>query len=246
MKKITVLLARLGLGLILLAGAPEKSLAQVESVVLRTDTLKGSEVIFRQPVEVRAESAKGFIYAEPDPVRPEKIAGEVFAGGGAALLLGVLGAGLGYTITYNGNRGEWFNTSGVPGAVVGYAIASNIGSALGVYLIGNSGNEKGSFSATLGGSITGSLVGGGLVFLLYKANHNEGSSAPYFFIAAVAQTTGAVIGFNHSRKKKVEAPSGALLNLDNGRLSLDFPKVDLSTDSRSSSSYKLNLFQAKW
>lgn len=36
MKKITVLLAGLGLGLILVAGAPEKSLAQVESVVFRT------------------------------------------------------------------------------------------------------------------------------------------------------------------------------------------------------------------
>jgi hypothetical protein len=246
MKKAICLLTGLGLGLILLAGAPEKSLAQAESVVFRTDTLEGGQVIIRQPVEIKAEPAKGFIYAEPDPVKPEKIAGEIFVGGGAALLLGVLGAGLGYAMTYNGNRDEWFNTSGVPGAVVGYAITSNIGCALGVYLIGNSGNEKGSFSATLGGSLTGSLVGGGLVFLLYKANHGEGSPAPYFFIAAVAQTTGAVIGFNHSRKKKVEAPSGALLNLDNGRLSLSFPKVNLSTDSKSSSSYKVNLFQAKF
>jgi hypothetical protein len=98
----------------------------------------------------------------------------------------------------------------------------------------------------LGGSLTGSLVGGGLVFLLYKANHGEGSPAPYFFIAAVAQTTGAVIGFNHSRKKKVEAPSGVLLNLNDGRLSMAFPQVNLSSDSKSSSSYKVNLFQAKW
>jgi len=246
MKKIMVFITGLGLGFILIIGGSEKSAAQVESVAFRTDTLNGGQIIIRQPVVVKAETEKGIIYAEPDPVKPEKIAGEVFVGGGTALLLGVLGAGLGYAMTYNGNRDEWFNTSGVPGAVVGYAITSNIGCALGVYLIGNSGNEKGSFSATLGGSLTGSLVGGGLVFLLYKANHNEGSPAPYFFIAAVAQTTGAVIGFNHSRKKKVEAPSGALLNLDNGRLSLAFPQVDLSTDSKSSSSYRLNLFQAKF
>lgn len=203
-------------------------------------------MIMRQPVEVKAETEKGLIYAEPDPVQPGKIAGEIMVGGVAATLGGILGAGLGYAVTYNGNRNEWFNTSGAPGAVVGYAIASNLGCALGVYLIGNSGNEKGSFSATLGGSITGSLVGGGLVFLLYKANHGKGSSAPYFFVAAVAQTTGAVIGFNSSRKKKVEAPSSALFNLDNGRLSLAFPQVNLSNANFSASSYKVNLFQAKW
>ena len=246
MKKLMVLLAGIGLGLILVAGGSEVSIAQEKQITFRADTLLGDQVVIHQPVVVKAETGKGFIYVEPDPVQPGKIAGEVFVGGGAGLLLGVLGAGLGYAVTYNGNRAEWFNTSGVPGAVVGYAIASNIGCALGVYLIGNSGNEKGSFSATLGGSITGSVVGGGLVFLLYKANHGEGSPAPYYFIAAVAQTTGAVIGFNHSRKKKIEAPSGALLNLDNGRLSLTFPQVNLSTDSKSSSSYRVNLFQAKF
>lgn len=246
MKKLTVFIAGLELGLILLAGAPEKSLAQVESVVFRTDTLGGGQVIVRQPLVVKAATEKSFIYAKPDPVQSGKIAGEVFAGGGAALLFGALGAGLGYTITYNGNRDQWINTSGVPGAVVGYAITSNLGCALGVYLIGNSGNEKGSFGAALGGSITGSLVGGGLVLLLYKANHNEGSPALYYFLAAAAQTTGAVIGFNHSRKKKVETTPGALLNLDNGRLSLSFPQVNLSSDSKSSSSYKVNLFQAKF
>jgi len=246
MKKLTVLLAGLGLGLILLAGAPEKCSAQAESVVFRTDTLEGGQVIIRQPVVVKAATGKSFNYAEPDPVQSGKIVGEVFAGGGAALLLGVLGARLGYAMTYNVNRDQWVNTSGVPGAVVGYAVTSNLGCALGVYLIGNSGDEKGSFSAALGGSITGSLVGGVLVFLLSKANHNEGSPAPYFFIAAAAQTTGAVIGFNHSRKKKAEAPSGALLNLNDGRLSMAFPQVNFITDSKSSRSFKVNLFHAKF
>jgi hypothetical protein len=246
MKKLMVLLA--GLGFLLIAGGFEKTSAQERQIVYRVDTLGQGQVIIRQPVGVKAKTEKSFIYAEPDPVNPGKIAGEIMGGGVAATLGGILGAGLGYAVTYNGNRSEWFNTSGVPGAVIGYAIASNIGCALGVYLIGNSGNEKGSFSNTLGGSITGSLVGGGLVYLLYKGNHGESQGSPtlYYFIAAAAQTTGAVIGFNHSRKKKVEAPTGALLNLDDERLSLSFPQVNLSDDSKSPSSYKINFFQAKF
>jgi hypothetical protein len=139
------------------------------------------------------------------------------------------------------------NFSGVIGGVVGYGIVSNVGCALGVYLIGNSGNEKGSFSSALGGSVVGTLVGGGLAYLMAQSNKNaDGISPAYAILVIGGQVTGAVIGFNHSRKKKVEAPTSSLSNLDNGRLSLSFPQVNLSTDSKISSSYRVNLFQAKF
>ncbi len=246
MKKLTVLLVGLGLSLASLVGMAQKCYAQSEPVVFQTDTLDEGAVIIRQPVVAKTEPEKSFVFAKPDPVDPGKIVGEAFAGSSGALLFGVLGAGLGYALTFDRNRGDWFNMSGVPGAVVGYALTSNLGCALGVYLIGNSGGEKGSFGAALGGSITGSLVGGGLVLLLYKANHNAESPALYYFIAAAAQTTGAVIGFNHSRKKKVQVPLGSLLNLKDGKLSLAIPKVKLLTESKRLTGYKLNLFQAKF
>jgi hypothetical protein len=61
-----------------------------------------------------------------------------------------------------------------------------------------------------------------------------------------AQAGGATLGFNASRKRRVEAPSGALLNLDEGKLALAFPQLNLSQDSSNPSEYKVNLLQANF
>jgi uncharacterized protein YcfJ len=103
MKKLTVLLA--GLGLLLIAGGFEKALAQEKQITYRVDTLAQGQVIIRQPmeIEVEAKPTKNYIFLKPDPVQPGKIAGEVLAGGMGAALGGILGAGIGYGMTHNEN-----------------------------------------------------------------------------------------------------------------------------------------------
>jgi hypothetical protein len=241
MKKLSAFLTGLWISLILITGSFEISLAKGNRAVSQIDTLLGVQVIINQPVEMEAK--RNFIYIEPGPVKSDKIAGEIFAGGAGALLGGVLGAGIGYSLTYKENEGDWFNLSGVPGAVVGYTIASNLGCALGVYLIGNSGDEKGSFGDAFGGSVAGSLLGGGLAYLIAQTDKEaDGISYEYAVFVVAGQATGAIIGFNHSRKKKAKIPSEGLLNINSGKLSLAFPQVDISKDS----DYKVNLFQVKF
>lgn len=241
MKNLTVLLAGFGLGLILAVCEFENSSAVEKGIDSHIDTLLDGQVMVRQPIEEKAK--KNFILVEPGPVKSDKVVGEIFAGGAGSLLVGVLGAGIGYSLTYNENEGDWFNLSGLPGAVIGYAIASNLGCALGVYLIGNSGDEKGSFGDAFGGSLVGSLLGGGLSYLIAQTNKDtDGIPYEYAVFVVGGQVTGAIIGFNHSRKKKAEIPSEGLLNINGGKLSLAFPQVDISKDS----DYKVNLFQAKF
>jgi len=241
MKNLTVLLAGFGLGLILAVCEFENSSAVEKGIDSHIDTLLDGQVIVRQPIEEKAK--KNFILVEPGPVKSDKVVGEIFAGGAGSLLVGVLGAGIGYSLTYNENEGDWFNLSGLPGAVIGYAIASNLGCALGVYLIGNSGDEKGSFGDAFGGSLVGSLLGGGLSYLIAQTDKDtDGIPYEYAVFVVGGQVTGAIIGFNHSRKKKAEIPSEGLLNINGGKLSLAFPQVDISKDS----DYKVNLFQAKF
>ena len=241
MKKLSVFLTGLWISLILITGSFETSLAEGNRTASQIDTLLDGQVIVRQPIEEKAK--KNFILVEPGPVKSDKVVGEIFAGGAGALLGGVLGAGIGYSLTYKENEGDWFNLSGVPGAVVGYAIASNLGCALGVYLIGNSGDEKASFGDAFGGSVAGSLLGGGLAYLIAQTDKEaDGISYEYAVFIVAGQATGAIIGFNHSRKKKAEIPSEGLLNINDGKLSLAFPQVDISKDS----DYKVNLFQVKF
>ncbi|MCJ7497808.1 MAG: hypothetical protein MUO78_06710, partial [candidate division Zixibacteria bacterium] len=79
MKNLTILLTGFGLGLILVACGFEKSSAEEKGIASQIDTLLGGQVIISQPVEVEAK--RNFIYIEPGPVKPDKIAGEIFAGG---------------------------------------------------------------------------------------------------------------------------------------------------------------------
>jgi len=225
MKKRAAFLAGIGLILTLITANFETSVAQVDAASLHFDTLLGNPELVNM-IQAKEEK-KNFIYVKPDPVKSEKIASEFFVGWAGGVLIGVIGL-------WPGGAG------GDPSAAAGgYLIASNLGSALGVCLIGNTDNDKGSYLATLGGSLAGSLI----AYLLVKDSH---SFWPWLVIFHPSQAAGATAGFNFSRKKIVEVPSGAWLNLNDGRLSMAFPRVNLSTDSKSSSSYKVNLFQAKF
>jgi len=97
-----------------------------------------------------------------------------------------------------------------------------IGSAIGVYMVGNIGDETGNFSSTLGGSILGGLVlGGGGMFILHKISPRL--ARRYFFLsAAMGSTIGAVIFFHAISEGK---PSAASRNPAAPAIYLDFARV---------------------
>lgn len=93
--------------------------------------------------------------AEKPPSHNGRIVGELLAGGTGGVAVVIAGMQLGALIgSVVGDRDK--------GAYIGFIIGSigyPLGNAMGVYLVGNLGNETGSFSATLKGSILGTLVG---------------------------------------------------------------------------------------
>lgn len=240
MKRLVVLL--IGLGVILATGCQHDVLAQsTDSPFLKqVQAIDSSE---SATLKQRAE--RNFAYIKAGKANPTKIGSEFLVGGLSAMVCGGIGAFLGYNLTYDENADGWFNFSGLPGAAVGYLVASNAGCAGGVSLVGNSGGERGSYWASFGGSVVGTVVGGLLAIAIVRESDDDINETPFIILTA-SQAGGATIGFNATRKRKIEVPSGALLNLDGDKLSLAFPQVNASPDTFGSANFRLDLFQANF
>lgn len=241
MKKLTVLLA--GIAVILLAGGVENALAEDSQSVFSGNTLSGDSL---KALSLQAKAKTHFIYVDPGPAKPGKVAGEFLAGGIGAVLTGAGLAGIGYGIGHEESSG-WldFDVGGFVGAAVGYLVGSNVGCAAGVTLVGNTGGEKGSYWASFGGSLVGTVVGGLFAYGMASASEHESALAPAIVLTS-AQAGGATLFFNQSRKRKLEMSSGALLNLEQGRLSVALPQANISHHSSGSSDYTVNLFGARF
>jgi hypothetical protein len=243
MKRTVILLTLLGL--ILLVGGRENSLAQNVSSVLPEYT-QSDDSSTAASLQERAD--KNFKYIKADPVGPGKVAGELLAGSIGSVMGGSICARIGFGIGSEGGGGGFcsFDEGGLIGALVGYAIGSNLGSATGVCLVGNSGGESGSFWAAFGGSLLGMLGGGLLSVAILRSSDNEESSLAAFFLLTGAQAGVATLCFNATRKKKVEGFSNAMFNLEDGKLALAMPQVNISQDSSKSGVYKVNIFKTSF
>jgi hypothetical protein len=242
MKKLTVLLA--GFGMILLAGCWENSAAHEKGLIL-PGSVQSADSSTALSLEERAE--KNFTYIKAGPAGPGKVSAEMVVGGLGALLGGTLCATVGFNIGSEGNSGGFCccDDGGIIGALVGYAVGSNLGAATGVYVVGNSGGEKGSYWAGLGGSLLGTMLGGLVAVSILKSSDDDSGTLP-LFILTTAQVGGAAIAFNSTRKRKVEVPSGSILNLKDGKLALSVPEVNITGDAFNSGCYKVNLFRANF
>ncbi len=146
-----------------------------------------------------------------------KLFGEIFMGMLGNVGGGFLGGLVGIGVAERGD-GEWFD--GFDGLVLGYFTGSTFGTAFGVYVVGNSGNAKGSF----GSALLGSLLGEGAaiaVLLLTK----DGTAALISFIAL--PPIGAALLFNSSLKYKSLPVSNALLNFNKGDFKIGIPYVHI-------------------
>jgi hypothetical protein len=241
MRKLIALL--LALGAIVLVGGLNHSLAQVTNpIFLQYALLDDSS----NSQSEQAKTEQSFIYVKSGPADPGKVVGEFVAGGVGAVIVGTLLGSIGYGIGHEETSG-WldFDEGGFIGAAVGYLVGSNLGCASGVCVVGNSGGEKGSYLTTLGGSLLGTMVGGVIAIAIMRNAEDDDSWAPMFLVTA-AQSGGATSFFNSSRKRRVEIPCGALLNLNDNELSLAFPRVNASLDSFGSADFRLDLFQANF
>jgi hypothetical protein len=250
MKKLIRYLAGLGLGLAIVAGSFETSQAEEKDSLFQKYPLIREHFQKCPPTSehlkqlyLRENLKQNSPYLKPGPIKPGKVAGEFLLGGVGAVLLGCAAARKGYSMTYDPDEGGFFNTSGLWGAILGYLLGSNLGCATGVYLIGNSGDEKGSYGSAFGGSLAGTFVGGLIAISPIMESANREAVLAVF---STAQAGVATLGFNSSRKKKSVGSLEALLNVNDGRLAFALPLMDVSEDSFSSVEYKVNLFQANF
>lgn len=123
------------------------------------------------------------------PLNGVRIAGEI----GGGMLAGMLGG----MVTIMS-----IEAVGAPRSILGtgISIAYALSSTTTVYLIGNIGNQTGSFKATLLGVLTGGVVGiaGGLTISAVRGDVDHDDLAELVILAAPA--IGGTIGFNLTRK----------------------------------------------
>lgn len=163
--------------------------------------------------------------AEP-PIDGGRLVGETLVGGGVGFVGLVLGAVAGVGIECSGGcPGEF---GGLGGAIIGGAIGGVFGIGTGVYLIGNAGDQTGSFGATIGGAFLGATLGG-----LAAAGFGSAKLDTAAGITAVAGPfVGALIGFNVTRRwdRPSQSPAlGSLVRFDHGALRAGIPLVTPAT-----------------
>jgi hypothetical protein len=132
---------------------------------------------------------------EKPPVSLARIIGEFLAGGAGGLTaLGVVWI-LWFLLSSVAFRhlGEWAEIPVFICLLVVVAVTHSLGSAIGVYLVGNIGNETGSFAATWGYGFLGGIAGIGILCASGRL-----SVVPELLGTSI----GAIIGFNLTRRYK--------------------------------------------
>jgi hypothetical protein len=149
------------------------------------------------------------LQAERPPLNGVRILGEFLGGVVGGFVGGIIG------IYYGWNTGVDF---------LGF-IGFPVGSALGVYAIGEIGNETGSWWATLGGSAVGTVAS--FVLNSYGLFDNLGNDdfRTLWMATCSLSTLGSIIGFNLTRKYEVLTTSrNAILNFKSGQITVSIPR----------------------
>jgi hypothetical protein len=146
-------------------------------------------------------------------VSGSKLFGEIILGMAGNVAFGYGGALLGIL----SGRDLW---TAIGMGMVGYSVGSTFGSALGVYLIGNMGNTKGSF----GKALLGSVMGEGMAILVsLLAKNNTVTIVSFITLPPI----GAALFYNSSLRYKSSPGSNALLNFNKGKIKIGIPYVHI-------------------
>jgi len=165
--------------------------------------------------------------SEKPPLSKKRIVNEILAGGGlgvvGGLAVGLAGAGIGSLLA--GDDEEDIGL--IAGFFIGASIGYSIGSAFGVYIVGDTGDETGSFIATLGGG----LLGGALSCAVILSRILPGKPLLDYVFFFAAPPILACIGFNMTRRYKSSPSSeSGLLNFREGQINLGIPMVYFQSD----------------
>lgn len=125
--------------------------------------------------------------------------------------------------------------------------ASSFASAVGVYAIGNIGDQTGSFRATLiGSSIPAALA----ILSYYSSLQNNEEAGMAIMGGLLYSVVGAIVGFNMTRRHDLPPAESktALLSLRNKQISYAFPSLYSQTDpfGRGNVSQSINLLRVKF
>jgi len=156
---------------------------------------------------------------EKPPLSQGRITAEIAVGTGAGLVTGFAGGFIAATNSSDDFIDSWdaFFLSFLAGEV--------IGTATGVYCIGSIGDQAGSFRATLWGSLCGMGVG---FLLAYASNGDSASAVPFFVLPAV----GATVMFNKTRRYETPPIRSAIMNLQDGKVSLAVPAISVCRNGK--------------
>lgn len=166
---------------------------------------------------------------EKPPLSGQRVAGEILAGvtgGSAAVIAGAAILGR----TFPASDDDSWEAVAVDFLVdlgLAYIVCYPLASSVAVYLVGSVGAETGSFWATLGSDLLGAVFGalGGLTLA-------EGSPEVGIALLFAGPVIGATIGFNRTRRYKSPAESEtALVNFQNGQMSLAVPRIHFRVDT---------------
>jgi len=160
---------------------------------------------------------------EKPPLSTARIAGEVLAGATGGFALACVGWWIGGDYPPIGPD-ESRRLSDDRSLIL---YVSGFGSIAGVYMIGELGDETGSFLATFGGSVIGLFVGALVLWGLELKDVSEAVAIGQFF---VSPSIAAAIAFNLTRRYD-STPKTALINLRDGQMSPAIPRVYLRPDS---------------
>ena len=171
----------------------------------------GSRIDHIEAIQVDKEGS----HSKKPPLKLVRIAGEVLLGGTLGFVGGSVGVLVGLSI--GGHDTDMRNAvAGVAGA-----IGLTFGSSLGVYLIGNIGNETGSYWSTFSGSAVGVATSFFLFFVLRGEPENTMG-----LIFSTLPAVGGVLGFNMTRRYQTPPTSGtSFINFSDGKMNFAFPKI---------------------
>jgi hypothetical protein len=147
-----------------------------------------------------------------------------------ACLLGLVGnvigsfffAGVGGILIGDKNMGETFSSEGL--LLAAASAGSVCGSALGVYLAGNSPGARGKLDSTMLGSFLGGLAATAITLAVGNV-----FDRPYVFLLsfAILPPAGSLVFFNSSLRPVPLAAGNGLLNLSGGKLVLGIPAIQV-------------------
>ncbi len=168
----------------------------------------------------------------------KRIFGEILAGGGLGVVGGLAGGLAGLGIGYLLAPDEEEDIGLIAGFFLGASIGYPIGSALGVYIVGDTGDETGSFVATLCGSLLGASLSYAAILLRILPGKPLLDYMSFFAVPPIL----ACIGFNMTRRYKSPPSSGtALLNIREGQMTLGIPTVYFQPDTFGRRAINLNV-----